>query len=219
MRVAVFAAVIFLSACAGDRLQPAPPPGVDFSGKWKLNLADSDDPMHVTQSANGPASGAAGAGGSGGSGGRGSRGGSGNTPGYGNPALMGPATPSFGAVGAGLRWPGKRLDIQQIAGVVTFSSDGRNRVCQPAATEGKPRHHSDASDRDAQLPALREAPPPKCGWSDKTLIIQSRDPDDRPPFEERYSLSEDGQRLIENVGFRGGNSNGFTMTRVWDRVP
>ena len=41
--------------------------------------------------------------------------------------------------------------------------------------------------------------------------------DDRPPFEEQYSLSEDGQRLIEVVGFRGGRSNGFTMSRVWDR--
>ena len=44
-----------------------------------------------------------------------------------------------------------------------------------------------------------------------------RSDDERPPFEEQYSLSEDGQRLIEIVGFRGGRSNGFTMSRVWDR--
>jgi len=29
----------------------------------------------------------------------------------------------------------------------------------------------------------------------------------------------DGQRLIEVVGFTTGRSNGFTMSRVWDRVP
>jgi hypothetical protein len=210
MRVAVFAAVIFLGACASDKLEQAPPPGVDFSGNWKLDVADSDDPMHVTQSANGPASGA---------GGRGGRGGGASAQGYGNPALTGPATPSFGAVGAGLRWPGKQLVIKQVGGAVTFFSDGRNRVCQGGEAQKNPRHHSDASDKDADLPALRQAPPPKCGWLEKTLIIQSRDPDDRPPFEERYSLSDDGNRLIENVGFRGGYSNGFTMTRVWDRVP
>jgi hypothetical protein len=210
MRVAVIAAVIFLSACASDKLERVPPPGVDFSGNWKLNLADSDDPLHVTQSANGAASGTGNS--------RSGRGGGGSTQGYGNPALAGPATPSFGAVGAGLRWPGKKLEIKQVGGVVTFVSDGRNRVCQAGDVQKKPRNHSDPSDKDADLPASRQAPPPKCGWSDKTLIIQSRDPDDRPPFEERYSLSEDGNRLIENVGFRNGYSNGFTMTRVWDRV-
>ena len=41
--------------------------------------------------------------------------------------------------------------------------------------------------------------------------------DDRPPFEERYGLSEDGQRLIEVVHSRGA-LGGFTVSRVWDRV-
>jgi hypothetical protein len=60
--------------------------------------------------------------------------------------------------------------------------------------------------------------PPQCGWAEKTLIVQGGDPDDeRPPFEEHYSLSDDGQRLVEVVGFTGGRSSGFTMSRVWDR--
>jgi hypothetical protein len=42
--------------------------------------------------------------------------------------------------------------------------------------------------------------------------------DDRPAFEEDYSLSEDGMRLIEVVVFTGGRSNGFTLSRVWDRA-
>jgi hypothetical protein len=32
------------------------------------------------------------------------------------------------------------------------------------------------------------------------------------------SLSEDGLRLIEVVGFKGGRSAGFTLSRVWDKV-
>ena len=65
----------------------------------------------------------------------------------------------------------------------------------------------------------RDTPPPRCGWIEKTLIVQSGDPDDdRPPFEEHYSLSEDGQRLVEVVNFKGGRSSGFTMSRVWDRI-
>jgi hypothetical protein len=52
------------------------------------------------------------------------------------------------------------------------------------------------------------------------LIVRSSEQDeDRPPFEEHYSISEDGQRLVEEVNFRGGRSNGFTMSRVWDRSP
>ena len=62
-------------------------------------------------------------------------------------------------------------------------------------------------------------PPPHCGWTDKTLIVQgSYDPDeDHPPFEEHYSLSGDQQRLVEVVNFKG-LSIGFTMSRVWDRT-
>jgi hypothetical protein len=50
-------------------------------------------------------------------------------------------------------------------------------------------------------------------------VVQAGAPDDdHPPFEERYSLSEDGRRLIEVVGFKSSRSAGFTMSRVWERV-
>jgi hypothetical protein len=50
--------------------------------------------------------------------------------------------------------------------------------------------------------------------------VRSADPDDdMPPYEQRYSVSPDGQRLVEVVGFKGGRSSGFTMSRVWDRAP
>jgi hypothetical protein len=215
MRVALLAAVVFISACAGDGMRLAPPPGVDFSGRWQLNAADSDDPMHLLQIANAQAAGAAGNNGNSGRGGRGGRGGQ-TAGGY--TASIPPATPSVGVLAEASRFPGKLLDIKQVGGVLTFTSTGQTRVCQPGDAKKTPRHHYDPSDRDAPLPAARDAPPPKCGWLEKTLIVQSRElGEDRPPFEEHYSISEDGQRLVEEVIFRGGRSSGFTMSRVWDR--
>ncbi|HEX3950713.1 MAG TPA: hypothetical protein VHW95_12730 [Steroidobacteraceae bacterium] len=212
MRVAILAAIILLSACAGNDMSLAPPPGVDFSGRWKLNVADSDDPLHLLQIANAQASAAAdNAANSGGRGGRGR-----GATGY--PAPTPPATPPVAALADAARFPGKQLEIKQVNGVLTFSSDGQTRVCQPGEFHRARRHHVSASDRDAPLPAARETPPPKCGWSEKTLIVRGSETDeDRPLFEEHYRISEDAQRLIEEVSFRGGRSRGFTMSRVWDR--
>jgi hypothetical protein len=218
MRVALLAAAALISACASDGLNLAPPPGVDFSGHWQLNVADSDDPMHLLQIANAQSAAAADNTGTGnpGRGGRGGRGGQGT----GYPGLIPPATPAVGVLAEAARFPGKQLDIKQVGGVLTFTSSGQTRVCQPGDAKKSPHHHASASDRDAPLPAARDAPPPKCGWFEKSLIVRSSEPDeDRPPFEEHYSISEDGQRLVEEVNFRGGRSNGFTMSRVWDRSP
>jgi hypothetical protein len=217
MRVALLAALMFLNACATDGLNLAPPPGVDFSGHWKLNVADSDDPLHLLQLANAQASAAAdNTSNSGGRGGRGGRGGQGT----GYPNVVPPATPSVTVLSEASRFPGKQLDIKQVGGVLTFTSSGQTRVCQPGEAKKSPQHRSKASDRDAPLPAERDVPPPRCGWLEKTLIVRSSEQEeDRPPFEEHYSISENGQRLIEEVNFRGGRSSGFTMSRVWDRSP
>jgi hypothetical protein len=218
MRAVVLVAIIALGACASDRQSLAPPAGVDFTGHWKLNEADSDDPLHLQQTANSQSAARAGDGGS--SGGRGGRGGRGGSQGLGYPTLMAPATPTMGVLADALRFPGKQLEIKQVGGVVAFTSDGKNRICQPRDANKVPRHRSNSSDRDAPMPARRDTPPPSCGWSDKTLIVHGNDPDeDRPPFEEHYLISEDGQRLVEEVSFRGGRSNGFTLSRVWDRLP
>jgi hypothetical protein len=222
MRLVVILAVVCLAGCASDKLAEAPPAGVDFSGRWKLNEADSDNPQRLLQAQlNAPAAGQRAQPDDGSGGGRGGRGGGRGGGNSGGPG--GPAMPSVGALGEGLRWPGKQLEIKQVAAVVAFTSDGINRICQPTdAAKFRQHKHRPAEDgaavgRAAPLHS-REAPPPLCGWTEKTLIVQRGDPDDdHPPFEERYSLSEDGQRLIEVVGFKGGRSSGFTMSRVWDR--
>jgi hypothetical protein len=202
---------LILSACADERLAVNPPPGVDFSGQWKLNEADSDDPQHLAQAANGTATNnnnipQAGRG-------RG-RGGAG-VPG----AYQGPPPPPVSVMGASLRWPGKGLEIKQVAGVVAFTSDGRNRVCQPGSERKHRRHREDDSRDRNSMPSGRDAPPPVCGWSERTLVVRGGDPDeDHPAYEEDYSLSEDGMRLVEVVIFTGGRSNGYTLSREWDRL-
>jgi hypothetical protein len=230
MRIVVVVAVVCLAACANEKLQQAPPAGVDFSGRWKLNEADSDDPQRLMQGQfNTPATDQSPSGGSGGGSGgrgRGRQGGGRGGPGGMSPGgPSGPMMPPVSAMSEGLRWPGKQLEIKQVAGVVAFISDGVNRVCQPMEPGKAHGHHADAdaADRDGASPgrdtrAQRREPPPHCGWAEKTLIVQAGDHDeDRPPFEEHYSLSEDGQRLVEVVGFNRGRSSGFTMSRVWDR--
>jgi hypothetical protein len=235
MRLVVVLAVVCLTACAVEKLAQTPPAGVDFTGHWKLSEADSDDPQRLIQGQlNNPAAGQnTSSGGRGGGGGRG-RQGAGRGGGVGaNPGGPGgPVMPSAGVLGEGLRWPGKQLDIKQVAGVVAFTSDGSSRVCQPADAGKSHGHHAGSADehrpepggrdgssgRDARSRG-RDAPPPRCGWAEKTLIVQGGDPDDdHPPFEEHYSLSDDGQRLVEVVSFKGGRSSGFTMSRVWDRL-
>jgi hypothetical protein len=238
MRLVGVLAAVCLAACAGEKLAQAPPAGVDFTGHWKLNEADSDDPQRLVQTQfNAPGAGqnTSSGGQGGGTGGRGGRQGGGRGGGAGAMNLGGPGGPLMppaGVLGEGLRWPGKQLDIKQVAGVVAFTSDGNSRVCQPtgggkthrARPESGDGHRPEPGGRDSSsgrgAPSRgRDAPPPRCGWAEKTLIVQGGDPDDdHPPFEEHYSLSDDGQRLVEVVNFKGGRSSGFTMSRVWDRL-
>jgi len=221
MRFSVVMAVALLTGCASDRLAMAPPAGVDLSGHWLLNVEDSDDPLHLIQSQNQDASKPTQS--PQGQGGRGGRGGRGAYPAGTYPA---PATPAFSALSEGLRWPGKDLDIKQTGGIVAIASSGVSQVYTPTSGNGgnhlhhRPSDDGDTGGRDRDMPARDRGPPPTCGWHDTTLVVQSAESDDdQPPFEKRYSLSEDGQRLIEVTGFKGGRSGGFTMSRVWDRAP
>ncbi len=223
MRFAVVTALVLLfSACASDKLALAPPPGVDLSGHWQLDVEDSDDPLHLIQSTTQDPSKAAqgsqggGQGGQGGQGGRGGRGGRGGGGGYPGGTMPPPATPAFSALSEGLRWPGRDVEIRQTGGVVAVISAGVDEVYNP---HHKPGDDDRAGGRDRDMPARDRGPPPICGWDDKTLVVQSRETEeDQPPFEKRYSVSEDGQRLYEIVGFKGGRYGGFTMSRVWNRV-
>jgi len=223
MRFALLLSLLWMVGCASPKLALAPPPGVDMSGHWQLNEADSDDPQRVALSQTDTA-GAAGTGGAtGGQGGRGGgRGGRAGTGGYGAGPL-GPTVPAVSALSDGLRWPGKTLDIQQSAGVVTITSLGTRQIYRPLASPRSDHGHG-AGDGGAPGRELRgrdriDGPPPACGWEDKTLVVQAENPDDEhPPFEERFSLSSDNQRLVEVVSFKGGRSGGFVVSRVWDRV-
>ena len=222
MRLVVIVALICLAGCANDKLTQSPPAGVDFSGHWKLNETDSDDPQRLIQAQFDTSARSQNTTTSGGRGGRQGGGAGGASPG----GPVGPSMPSIAAMGDAVRWPGKQLNVSQVAGVVAFTSEGINRVCQPPEGGkghrdhgGGPGDRHGAGGRDAS-PRTRDVPPPHCGWEERTLIVRGGDADDDwPPFEEHYSLSDDGQRLIGEIKFNSGRSNGYVMSRVWDRLP
>jgi hypothetical protein len=211
-----------MAGCASNQLASIPPTGVDLSGRWTLNFADSDDAQRLMQSQVAAATAGVNAGGSAGGGGRnGGRGGGAMQAGP-----TGPAMPSVGVLDESLRWPGKDLTIEQTSEKVVFTSDGGVRFCRPSPhKEGGGHRPSPSGDsggphsRDMPSRGRGDAPPPRCGWDERSLVVQSAEPDeDRPPFEQRFSLSDDGQRLVEVVVFRGGRSNGFVASREWDRA-
>jgi hypothetical protein len=220
MRLVMVAAVFVLSACASDHLASAPPAGVDLSGHWKLNDADSDDAQRLMQAQLAAATGGSGPGTT--TAGQGGRNGRGGGLGPGGPA--GPQMPAVSLLAEGLRWPGRDLAVTQTGETVTFAADGGSRSCRSGDKHPPSHHGSSRNDpshgRDSPSRGRGDAPPPRCGWDERTLVVQSNEPDeDRPPFEQRFSVSEDGQRLFEVVSFKGGRSSGFTASRVWDRTP
>jgi hypothetical protein len=132
--------------------------------------------------------------------------------------------PAVAVLDESLRWPGRDLVLEQTPDRITFTSDGGVRFCHPSARKGgghHPRPDGDGAPHGRDMPShgRGDAPPPRCGWDERSLVVQSGEPDDdRPPYEQRFSLSDDGQRLVEVVVFKGGRSNGFVASREWDRA-
>jgi hypothetical protein len=194
--------LLMLTACAAEKLAVEPPPGVDLSGHWKLNVADSDDPQRIGSSLSAPPSGGGTSGSRGGRRGRGGGGDQTSSTGIPDPSAAG-ATLPVSAVSEVLQWPGRDLEIKQTGGVAAFTSDGVNRLYQPADSGKKKAKHGTKK---------------VVGWSGSSLIVEVEPDDDRPKFEEHYELSSDGQRLVQLVLIKSGRLDGFAMSRVWDRT-
>jgi len=200
MRASLTLFIALLAGCAtNSELAVAPPSGVDLSGHWRLNVADSDDPLRLTQAL---------AAGSGmqspdqNSGGR-QRNGRGGQ----NSAQLPPLQPiSIPAtiVADMLRWPGTRIETRQAGGVVTLISDGDSRAYTPGTTHAAKGNH-------------RNSAPPPCGWEGASLVVQYPREDNQPEYDVHYRLSDDGTRLLQIIVMRSGRLTGFTMSRVWDR--
>jgi hypothetical protein len=200
MRAILYISVLLLAACAGEKLAEAPPTGVDLSGRWKLNVADSDDPLRIGSALTAPPSGNGASGPTGGRRGRGGGGGQASGTGFG-PSGAGAALP-VSAVSEVLQWPGRDLEVKQTGGVAAFTSDGVNRIYQPTDPGKRKSKHGTKK---------------VIGWSGSSLIVEVEPDDDRPKFEEHYELSSDGQRLLQLVLIKSGRMDGFSMSRVWDR--
>jgi len=157
--------MILLAACASEKLALAPPADVDFSGNWKLNKADSDDPQLLLQSqtdpnrAKGSGGDSTGGGPSGGGGRGGKRGGQrSNSRSGAAGAQTPPSSATLRALGSSLRWPAKDLRIKQVAGTVEITSENITRTYHPADTE---RHMPAPAKGEGAL--RRDAPPQICG--------------------------------------------------------
>jgi hypothetical protein len=201
MRITLVLLTALIAGCATDPpLDTAPPRGVDLSGHWRLNVADSDDPLRIPQSLGGGAPGGAQRSG------RNSRNRSENASG---PVAL-PVQIPTALVAELLRWPGSEIVVRQQGGVATFDSGGDSRVYEPAAARNR------SADRAARR-GRRSATPATCGWSGASLVVRIVAADDQPGYEARYRLSDDGDRLLQVITMQDGRLSGFTLSRVWDR--
>lgn len=222
MRWGLMVCMYAMAGCASNRLASMPPAGVDLSGHWTLNVADSDDAQRLMQSQIAAATAGVNGGGSTGAGGGRQRGRGGGMGAAAGP--LGPVMPPVAVLDESLRWPGRELSLEQATDRISFSSDGGVRFCRPSAGKEAGHRHSSsdtggAKSHDMPARGRGDAPPPRCGWDDRTLVVQSGETeDDSIPYEQRFSLSDDGARLVEVVEFKGGRSNGFVASREWDRV-
>jgi hypothetical protein len=194
-------ALALVAACSSEKLAIAPAVGVDLTGHWRLNTADSDDPMRLAAMRN--TSGTANTN-AGGQGGGGRRGRGGQSAGGSGQLQNGPVIPAVSSIGEALQWPGPDLNVKQSRGVAVFSSDGAERTYQPALSGKK------NADGEQQV----------VGWDGRALVVEIRPEEaSEAPLTERFQVSADGQRLVQQVTVTGGRSTGFSLSRVWDRVP
>jgi hypothetical protein len=96
---------------------------------------------------------------------------------------------------------------------VELASGNTNRIYRAVS----PNKHTPAS-ADHGVTRGRDGLSPLCGWSGKTLVVVVADSDDGHAVKQHFSIAEDGRSLVEVVGVKG-HMDGFTMSRVWDRVP
>lgn len=204
MRCILILSIAFIiGGCASTpALDSAPPAGVDLSGQWHLNVADSDDPLRIPQAVSAGIGGGGGAGG-----GRGSRGGGQNGPRSVVVSIPVPVT----VVAELLRWPGTDVAVHQDGGAVTFTSDGDSRLFQPVAgMRTPPSGHAAKRGR-------RNVNAATSGWDGPVLVVRVLPDEDQLGYEARYRLSDDGSRLFQVIVLQGGRLGGFTLSRVWDR--
>lgn len=208
-----------MTACSGS-LQVRPEPGVNISGHWILNRAESDNSENVLLSQSKMSS-------EGDSRAGGDQGGdSPNTPPGGGPPGGG-MPPGGGRRGAGshplagrpagplnaeiligtLKWPGDVMDIVQDEDTVRFISSDKIRTyrpqMKPCITLETPLHeHVGAS----------------CGWDGLSwvVIIKSKR---GLKITETYTVVDGGVRLLQRILIQGVPTGDLELSKTFDGAP
>lgn len=188
--------------------------GVDLSGRWAFNKADSDDAREKMREVTERGGGGLGGSGMGGPGaGMGGPGMGGGMPGMGGGGgrggRMGP--PPGGESEDDDRRAAMRALFQPAAEIEIFQGQPEIVVAEKA---GRRRIlHADGRKYKAEGGSSEV----KTAWKDGRLVVESQGFGGRKTTE-TWVLSDGGQRLTSTVKIEGGYSPGVTLKRVYDRA-
>jgi hypothetical protein len=199
----------FLVSCAGERLSPSPPQGINLSGEWNFDPNLSDDPSKpvkpdsTPQSTPGGHHGHSGGGRGGGGGGMGMPPGGPGGGGY-NFLLVAQTTKGPRAAAA----PAHLSITQQGSHLIfrTNMSDGTQTVDDyVAGTTSKIPYADDST-------AKRTV-----GWSGPVFVVTTDGGSKIGWREDQFAVDEDG-RLIMTTTTKGGRMGNGEIKRVYDRA-
>lgn len=196
-----------LCGCAGIDLDETPPQNFDMSGAWQLNFALSDSPS-LAGIARGKARGQAG--------GRPQRQGRGAPPGGGGQG-RGQRRRQGGGQPGGQRGQNQSNRSGRGTGGYRVAILEHDEVVIQQDYESMGMSFDRAPYRDVSWgKRVRGEETINAGWQDRELVIQTKG--GRVPIVERYSLSEDGNRLTVLVELNRGR-NDLTFKRVFEKPP
>ena len=233
---AALAASTWLAGCATDRLEPAPPQGVDLTGNWQLDPNLSDDPGKPPPSES-PSemrhrSGR----------GRGSVG----LPPFGNPAGAGGPTggtepdgtenftsdtsaqspyvrtlwqnpSSSGTPGSSSRPRGGRYGrLLEVPVLMTIQQKGNRLTIQSKSSSGDVHTDELVSGHSTDIPVGQSTADRDVGWRGTILVVDTK-VKSGPTKEDDYALDDEGH-LIVSTFVSGGHVPKSQIKRVYDRV-
>ncbi len=192
----------FVYGCAS--LSTVPPEQFDLSGDWQLNTALSDSPALGSRTAAGSARSRPG----------GNRGAGGQNRGGARQGRKRQGREGQGRNGAKRQGAGGRGRLSD--NQVTVNALQSNTIAIEQSEESMGMRFDRGVYRDVSWgERVRGNLKVITGWEERVLVIKSKG--DRTRVVERYSLSDDGQRLRVSIELDGGRKD-MTFLRIFDRT-